>query len=175
MISKKLETAINEQIKLEEQSARVYMAMASWCEVNGLPGAAKFLYTHSDEERLHMLKFIHFLNDRGGYSNLQALEMPKADFSSLADIFNSILHHEEYVTKKINELVDICLTEKDHTTNSFLQWFVTEQIEEESTVKEIVDKIKLLGEAHGGYFHVDMYLAVLAATAAASMAAAKKV
>jgi len=170
MISRKLETAINEQIKLEEQSSRIYMAMASWCEANGLPGAAKFLYFHSNEERLHMLKFIHFLNDRGGYSALQAIEMPKSDFSTLADVFKAILHHEEYVTKKINELVDLCLTEKDHTTNSFLQWFVTEQIEEESLAKEISDKIKLLGTEHGGYFHIDMYLAGLPTAATASAA-----
>ena len=162
MISKNLEKAINDQIKLEEQSSRVYMAMASWCEVEGYAGAAKFLYDHSDEEREHQLKFVHFLNDRGGHAQLLAVEQPSAKYKSLEELFNEVLKHEQYVTKKINELVDICLKEKDHTTNNFLQWFVEEQIEEESLAQEIVDKIKLIGESKGGYFHLDMFLSNLA-------------
>jgi ferritin len=168
MISKKLEKAINEQIKLEEQSSRVYMAMASWCEVNGYAGAAKFLYQHSDEERMHMLKFVHFLNDRGGYAQLMAVEQPPKEFKSLEEMFNEVLHHEQLVTQSINNLVDICLSEKDHTTNNFLQWFVQEQIEEESLAQEIVDKIKLVGESKGGYFHLDMFLSNLANAEAAA-------
>lgn len=162
MISKNLEKAINDQIKLEEQSSRIYMAMASWCEVEGYSGAAKFLYDHSDEERMHMLKFVHFLNDRGGHAQLQAVEEPTPKYKSLDELFNSVLKHEQFVTRKINELVDVCLKEKDHTTNSFLQWFVEEQIEEESLAQEIVDKIKLIGESKGGYFHLDMFLSNLA-------------
>ena len=162
MISKNLEKAINEQIKLEEQSSRIYMAMASWCEVNGLAGAARFLYAHSDEERDHMLKFVHFLNDRGGHAQLQELEAPGHSWNSLEELFKSVLDHERHVTSKINNLVDICLEEKDHTTNSFLQWFVTEQIEEESLAQEIVDKIKLVGESKGANFHLDMFLSGLA-------------
>mgnify|MGYP001185085987 CR=1 FL=1 len=168
MISKNLEKAINEQIMLEEQSSRVYMAMASWCELNGFAGAAQYLYTHSDEERMHMLKFVHFLNDRGGHAQLAALEQPSLKFNSLEELFNDVLNHERYVSKKINELVDICLTEKDHTTNNFLQWFVTEQIEEESTAQEIVDKIKLVGDSKGGNFHLDMFLSDKAAADAAA-------
>lgn len=167
MISKNLEKAINDQIKLEEQSARIYMAMASWCEVNGFAGAAKFLYKHSDEERLHMLKFIHFLNNRGGQTQMYALEQPSFKFGSLEDLFMDVLHHERYVTKQINELVDVCLTEKDHTTNSFLQWFVTEQIEEEGLAQEIVDKIKLVADSKGGNFHLDIFLSSLAAAGTA--------
>lgn len=162
MISKTLEKAINDQIQLEEQSSRVYMAMASWCEVNGFAGAAKFLYTHSDEERMHMLKFVHFLNDRGGHAQLYALEQPSLKFKSLEELFTDVLNHERYVSKQINALVDLCLSEKDHTTNNFLQWFVTEQIEEESMAQEIVDKIKLVGESKGGNFHLDMFLSGLA-------------
>ena len=162
MISKKLEKAINDQILLEEQSSRVYMAMASWCEVEGYAGAAKFLYTHSDEEREHMLKFVHFLNDRGGHAQLQAAEQPSLKFDSLKALFEDVLNHERYVTKSINNLVDICLAEKDHTTNNFLQWFVEEQIEEESLATEIVDKINLIGESKGGQFHLDMFLSGLA-------------
>ncbi|MBE0636983.1 MAG: ferritin [Bacteroidales bacterium] len=170
MISKRLEQAINDQIKVEEQSSRIYMAMASWCEVKGLPGAAKFLYTHSDEERMHQLKFVHFLNTRGGHAVLQAVEQPAAEYKSVEELFDHVLKHEQFVTRKINDLVDICLEEKDHTTNNFLQWFVTEQIEEESLVQDVVDKIKLVGESKVGNFHIDMYLAGLAAAEAAGEA-----
>lgn len=166
MISKKLESAINVQIELEEQSSRIYMAMASWCEVKGFAGAAKFLYAHSDEERVHMLKFVHFLNDRGGYAQFNALEQPSFKYDSLETLFMDVLSHERFVTKKINELVDLCLSEKDHTTNNFLQWFVTEQIEEESLIQEIVDKIKLVGDSKGGNFHLDIMLAEMAAAGA---------
>lgn len=162
MISKKLEKAINDQIRIEEESSRIYLAMASWCEVKGLPGAARFLYLHSDEEREHQLKFVHFLNDRGGHAVLQAVDQPAAEFNSIEELFDKVLKHEQFVTKKINEMVDICLEEKDHTTNNFLQWFVEEQIEEESLVQDVVDKIKLVGESKVGNFHIDMYLSQLA-------------
>ena len=167
MISKKIEAALNKQIKIEEHSSRIYMAMASWCEANGFPGAAKFLYAHTDEERMHMLKFVRFLNDRNGHTVLEALEQPHHEYSSLEELFNEVLHHEQFVSKSINDLVDLCLEEKDHTTNNFLQWFVMEQIEEESLVSEIVDKIKLIGDAKAGYFYMDNYLAGLAAAEAA--------
>ena len=167
MISKKIESALNEQIKIEEHSSRIYLAMASWCEVNGFPGAAKFLYEHTDEERMHMMKFVHFLNDRNGYAVLQALENPLLEYKSLEELFNKVLQHEQFVTKSINDLVDLCLQEKDHSTNNFLQWFVTEQMEEESLVQEIVDKIKLIGDAKAGYFYIDNYLSGLAAAEAA--------
>ena len=166
MISKKIESALNEQIKIEEHSSRIYLAMASWCEVNGFPGAAKFLYEHTDEERMHMMKFVHFLNDRNGHAVLQALEKPLPEYKSLEELFNKVLQHEQFVTKSINNLVDLCLQEKDHSTNNFLQWFVTEQMEEESLVQEIVDKIKLSGDAKAGYFYIDNYLSGLAAAEA---------
>ena len=168
MISKKIEKALNEQIKLEEHSSRLYMAMASWCEANGYPGAAKFLYAHSDEERGHMLKFVHFLNDRNGYAVLQSLDKLDSSYHSLAEIFEKVLKHEQFVTESINNLVDLCLEEKDHTTNNFLQWFVMEQIEEESLVQDIVDKIKLVGDSNVGYFHFDNYLDGLAAAESAN-------
>lgn len=167
MISKKLEAAINDQIALEEQSSRIYLAMASWCEVQGLSGAAKFLYQHSDEERMHQLKFVHYLNDRGGHAILQAVPQPGAEYKNMEELFDLVLKHEQHVSKKINDLVDICLEERDHTTNNFLQWFVTEQIEEESLVRSVVDKIKLVGESKVGNFHIDNFLAGLAAAEAA--------
>ncbi len=170
MISKKLEAAINDQIALEEQSSRIYLAMASWCESQGLSGAARFLYQHSDEERMHQLKFVHYLNDRGGYAMLQALPQPGTQYKNMEELFDQVLKHEQHVSKKINDLVDICLEERDHTTNNFLQWFVTEQIEEESLVRSVVDKIKLLSGSTAGNFYIDNFLAGLASAEAAAEA-----
>lgn len=166
MISEKIAKAINEQIKLEEQSSRIYMSMAAWCEVQGFPGAAAFLYEHSDEERMHQLKFIKYLNDRGGHTQLQSLEQPELEFGSLKALFDEVLKHEVHVTHAINEIVHLCMEERDYTTLNFLQWFVEEQIEEESLVKNVIDQLNLAGEAKGGLFLIDKELAALAAAPA---------
>ena len=167
MISKKIEKAINEQIKKEEYSSRLYLAMASWCESNGFPGAAQFLYAHSDEERMHQLKFVHFLNDRGGYAVLQDIEQPPAKYESLHGMFKEILKHEQYITSSINDIYDLCMQEKDYTTGNFLQWFITEQIEEESLVNDVLDKMALAGGEKMGLFHIDKELAGLHAAGSA--------
>ena len=162
MISKKVEKAIIHQIQLEEQSSRIYMAMASWSEVNGFSGAAKFLYHHSDEERIHMTKLIKYLNDKGGHATLQNLDTPDADYKGLLDVFEQILKHEEFITASINKLFEIAFTEKDFTTSQFLQWYIEEQIEEESLFKGILDKFRLAGNQTGGLFHLDKELDALA-------------
>lgn len=167
MISKKVEDAINNQIKNEEHSSRLYMVMASWCETKGYRGAADFLYKQSDEERMHMLKFIKFLNDRGGYSQLKALELPTAKYSSLLEVFQSVLKHEEFITASINNIYAITMDEKDYTTGNFLQWYINEQIEEESTAHSILDKMNLVGDDKAGLFHIDKELEALAAAKAA--------
>jgi ferritin len=163
MISEKIEKAINEQIKLEEHSSRVYMSMASWCEVKGFPGAAAFLYKHSDEERMHQLKFVKYLNDRGGHAKLEALEQPELEFGSINKLFDEVMKHEVHVTQSINNIVHLCMEERDYTTLNFLQWFVEEQIEEESLVRGVIDQLNLAGDAKGGLFHIDKELAALAA------------
>lgn len=170
MISEKLQQAINDQIKAEEHSSRLYMAMASWCETNGYPGAAKFLYTHSDEERMHMLKFVHFLNDRGGHSVLKELEQPTFEFKSLHHIFEEVLKHEKYITARINNLVGLSMEEKDFTTANFLQWFVTEQIEEESVARSILDQFNLTGGEKGSLFLIDKELASMTLAAQSAKA-----
>jgi ferritin len=162
MISEKIAKAINDQIALEEHSSRIYMSMASWCEVQGYPGAAAFLYKHSDEERMHQLKFLKYLNDRGGHATLQSLEQPKLEFGNLSSLFKEVMKHEVHVTHSINEIVHLCMEERDYTTHNFLQWFVQEQIEEESLVKSVLDQLNLAGEAKGGLFLIDKELAALA-------------
>ena len=170
MIAKKLEEALTEQIKLEEQSSRIYMAMASWCETNGYPGAAKFLYVHSDEERMHMTKMIGYVNDKGGYAVLDQLGMPESSFKTLQHVFEVILKHEEFVSTSINNLYDIALKEKDYMTGQFLQWYIEEQIEEESLFRGILDKFRLAGGEIGGLFHIDKELDSMAAAGGASEA-----
>lgn len=169
MIKSRVEQAINEQIAREEHSSRIYMAMASWCEVSGFPGAAAYLYAQADEERMHQMKFIRHLNDRGGHAILQALEQPVASFKDLLDVFEQVMKHEEYITASINDLYEISLNEKDYTSGNFLQWFINEQIEEESTVRGILDKIKLTGNGeNGGLFHLDKELTAMAAAKVAA-------
>jgi len=163
MIKEAVEKVIINQIKNEEHSSRLYLSMASWCQVNGYPGAAAFLYKQTDEERMHMLKFVHYLNDRNGYSKLLALDNPTQEYKSLLDVFEKVMIHEEFITASINDLYEVALNSKDYTTGSYLQWFINEQIEEESTMRGILDKMKLAGNEAGGLFHIDKELSALAA------------
>lgn len=155
MLSSKVSTALNKQIQLEASSSQYYLAMASWAETQGLNGVAGFLYKHSDEERMHMLKLIKFVNERGGQAIVPSLEQPPVKFKSVKFVFEEILKHEVKVTNEINKLVEITLKEKDYTTHNFLQWYVSEQIEEEALARQIVDKMKLIGEDKGGLYFFD--------------------
>ena len=157
MIKEAVEKAINHQIKNEEHSSRLYLSMASWCQVNGYPGAAAFLFKQADEERMHQLKFVHYLNDRAGYSKLSALDNPTAEYKSLLDVFEKVMAHEEFITASINELYEVATTNKDYTTGSFLQWFITEQVEEEATIKQMVKLVQRGKES--GMITVEDYLA----------------
>ena len=155
MLSKKVSAALNKQIELEASSSQYYLAMASWAETEGLNGIAGFLFTHSDEERMHMLKLVKFVNERGGHGIVPALDEPPHKFKSVKAVFEEVLKHEIKVTSEINNLVDITLKEKDYTTHNFLQWYVSEQIEEEALARQIVDKLKLIGEDKGGLYFFD--------------------
>lgn len=154
-MNKKIEKALNKQIIKEASSSQFYLAMASWAEREGLNGTSKFLYKHSDEERFHMLKLVKFINERGGKADIPALEKPPVNFDSLENIFKTLLEHEMDVTDSINELVDICLKEKDYTTHNFVQWYVNEQLEEEALARSILDKVRLIGSDKGGLYLLD--------------------
>ncbi len=172
MVTKIVEKAINEQILKEEDSSRIYIAMASWCQVNGYQGAAAWLYAQADEERMHELKLIHYLDDRGGISELSDLKKPAKKFKSLMDIFQQVLKHEEFISASINEVYAVSIKQNDYSTGNFLQWYITEQIEEESTVRTILDQIRLAGEDKGGLFMMDKELSAQAAKKRASLLAA---
>jgi len=154
-MNKKIEKLLNAQIESEYSSSQVYLAMASWAENNGLNGTASFLYRHSDEEREHMLKLVKFVNERGGVAVIPALDKPKVNFSSMLAIFESLLEHELEVTNNINNIIDVCLKEKDYTTHNFMQWYVAEQLEEEALARNIIDKLKLIGNDTGGLYLFD--------------------
>jgi ferritin len=163
MLSKKIESLLNQQVELEASSSQYYLAMASWAEVKGYNGVSKFLYKHADEERLHMLKLIMFVNERGGHGLVPKLAAPPANFKGIQEVFEQILKHEIHVSAEINKLVDRCLAEKDYTTHNFLQWYVSEQIEEESLARNILDKLNLIGNDKGGMYLFDRDLQSLSA------------
>jgi ferritin len=156
MLKKKIEDICNRQVEREGYSSSLYLAMASWAEVNGLNGVAGWMYNQSDEERIHMLKFIKYINERGGRAIMPALKKPTAEFKSVEEMFKEVLTHEQFVTASINEIVALTLEEKDFNTNSFLQWFVMEQIEEEASARVILDKLRLVGKNNMYQFDRDI-------------------
>ncbi len=166
MLNKKVEKALNDQIKVEAESSQVYLAMASWAEISGFPGSSLFLYAHSDEERMHMLKLIKFVNDRGGKAIIPSLSQPEKDYKSLQNVFGLLLEHETRVTAEINNVVDVCLKEKDYTTHNFMQWYVSEQIEEETLARNVLDKLKLIGNDKGAMYFFDRDVAGMKSAAA---------
>lgn len=155
MISKEIEKELNEQLRLEAESSQFYLAMASWAEGKGYGGTAEFLYTHSEEERTHMMKILRYINERGGTAIVPELTKPDEEFESLQAVFDQLLKHEELITNRINELVFKCLESRDYTTHNFLQWYVAEQIEEEALARTILDKLNLIGNDKGGLYLFD--------------------
>ena len=143
MINKKIEEAINEQVANEAYASSSYLSMASWCEVTGLRGAAAFFYEQSDEERVHMLKMVKYINEAGGHALVSAVKEPPGNYKSITEAFEIALKQEQGVTKQINKLVDLALETKDYASFHFLQWFVEEQLEEEKLFRTILDVIKL--------------------------------
>ncbi len=161
MIKDTVLDALNKQVKLEGDSSQLYLAMASWAEIKGLEGTAEFLYSHADEERLHMLKLIKFINERGGKAFVPQIEEPKQDFSTLKDVFTAILNHECFVSESINEIVGLTLEERDFATHNFLQWYVSEQIEEEKLARNVLDKLEMIGSDKGGLYLFDRDIVTL--------------
>lgn len=156
MLKKKIEDICNRQIEREGYSSNLYLAMASWAETNGFGGVAAWLYAQAEEEKLHMLKFVKYVNERGGKAIIPAFNKPADVFDGVEEMFNEVLKHEEFVTASINEIVALTLEEKDYNTHSFLQWFVTEQIEEEASVRTIIDKVRLVGKTNMYQFDRDI-------------------
>lgn len=156
MLTKAMEDILNAQIEKEGYSSNLYLAMATWAENNGYNGVAKWLYAQSEEERVHMLKFISYIGERDSHAIVPAFKQPPVQYKGIKEMFDEILKHEQYITGSINEIVGKSLEEKDFTTHTWIQWFVNEQIEEESSVREIIDKLKLVGDKNMYMFDRDI-------------------
>jgi ferritin len=158
MLSKKMEEALNGQINKEMYSAYLYMSMSAHSTNVGLPGFANWFMVQYHEEMEHAMKIYDYVNDQGGKVKLKAIDEPLSTFKDVMDMFQKTLKHEQFITKSINELVDLAIKEKDHATQIFLQWFVTEQIEEEGNDNDIIAKLKLTGDKGNGLFMIDKEL-----------------
>ncbi len=159
MLSEKMQDAINGQLNAELYSSYLYLSMNAYFKSINLDGFANWMHYQAQEELTHAMKFYDFINQRGGRVNLLQIEAPPAQWNSPQAVFEATLEHEQKVTGLINELVELALTEHDHASNIFLQWFVSEQVEEEESVTGVLEQLKLMGEAKGGLFMIDRELA----------------
>ncbi len=159
MISEKMAARLNEQLKEEFYSASIYLAMGAWCVSNDFVGGAHFFKKQAAEELGHAMKIFDYLAETGARPVVPALEQPPAEYKNLLDVFEKALEHERYITGCINKLVDLAQEEKDHATNHFLQWFVEEQMEEESMFGGLLAQLRMVGTDSRGLFLVDRELA----------------
>lgn len=158
MISARLVDEINEQIKYEFYSAYMYLAMSADCADRNLTGFARWMKLQADEEVAHAMRFFDFLLERGARVELQALDQPPAKFGSPLEIMEKSLEHERFVTGRINELYALALDENDYPAQVLLQWFVTEQVEEEASIDEIVERMKMFGQDGSALLMLDTQL-----------------
>ncbi|MEJ2648138.1 MAG: ferritin [Sedimentisphaerales bacterium] len=158
MIGKKMEEALNEQVNAEMYSAYLYLSMESYFKSLNLNGFANWMRVQTQEEMTHAMKMYDFVIERGGRVLLKAIQGPPIQWKSPLAAFEAVSEHEQKVTGLINELVDLAINERDHATNSFLQWFVNEQVEEEASADELVKQLKLMENAPGGMFMLDREL-----------------
>jgi ferritin len=159
MISKTIEAALNRQINREFYSAYLYLAMAAYFENTNLKGFAKWMRVQAKEEQAHGEKIYDYVIARGGKVSLEAIEAPRAKWTSAGMVFEEVCAHEQKVTGMIHALVDLAIKEKDHATFEMLQWFVREQVEEEEHAGEILSQIKMVGDVIGHLFYLDHHLA----------------
>ncbi|OGI03018.1 MAG: ferritin [Candidatus Melainabacteria bacterium GWF2_37_15] len=165
MLNQRLEKELNKQLNKELFSAYLYMSMGAYFQSVDLLGFANWMNIQVQEELAHAQKFYDFINGRNGRVVLEAIEKPQTDWDSALTAFQDALKHEQFITGSINDLVTISTEEKDYATQIFLQWFVTEQVEEESSVTEVTNKLKLMKDAPGGMFMLDRELGLRQLTA----------
>ncbi|MBQ0140166.1 MAG: ferritin [Kurthia sp.] len=159
MISEKLHVKLNDQLNFEFYSAHAYLAMAAYCTEENYDGFANFFLVQAEEERFHAMKFYNFLSDMGQRVTIAEFPSVKNDFTSILDVFQTALHHEKEVTRRIYELSDIALDEREHATMAFLKWFIDEQIEEEATFDTLIAKISRIENDPNAVFMLDEELA----------------
>jgi ferritin len=158
MLGKEIQDAMNEQMKNEFYAAYQYLSMAAYCESENLPGFAHWMRTQAREETQHAMKFYDFILDRNGRVVLQAVEEPVVEFGSPLEVFERALEHEQRVTAMINDLYGLAVRENDYAGQTFLQWFVTEQVEEEKNAGDVVETLKMIGDRSEALFLLDREL-----------------
>ncbi len=164
-MNKTIENLLNDQIKYEASASMHYLAMASWADSNGYNGIAEFFYAQSEEERVHMTKLVKFVNERGGKVIIPALDKPTGDYKSLNQLFELFLKSEIFVTEQINHIIYECLQKKDYNVHNFMQWYVTEQLEEEATARTLLDKLNIIGDDKSGHYLFDRDINMIAESA----------
>lgn len=164
MIGKKMAEELNKQLNREFYSAYFYLSMSAYSDILGFKGCASWFMMKNHEETQHAMKIYKYILEQGSQINLLPIEQPPTTFANILAMFEETLTHEQGVTKSFNELMDIAVSKKDHATQIFLQWFITEQIEEEATVDEIINKFKMVGERGDALFMIDNQLGQLAST-----------
>jgi ferritin len=157
-LSKKMQDALNEQIKEEMASAYIYLSMAAYCESINLGGFASWMVAQSQEELAHAMKFYGYIHDRGGRVVFQALEQPPVEFGGPTDVFAKTLAHEQHITGCIHKLYGQAVEEQDYASQGLLQWYIKEQVEEEKSAGDILDILKMVGDKGQGLFMLDRQL-----------------
>lgn len=155
MLKENVHKALNDQLNFELYSGYVYLAMAAWFEDNDLPGFANWMTIQWQEEFAHAMKFVHFVQERGEKVVYEQLDKPQTDYESPLHAFETALHHEQIVTGRINDLVALAREERDFATESFLGWFVDEQVEEEASADAIIKQLRIVGESGHGLLMLD--------------------
>jgi ferritin len=173
MLKERVQDAINDQINAELYSSYIYLSMAAYLESINLPGFAKWMELQAAEENLHAMRFYKYVNDRGGRVWLKAIESPRGEWDGPIEVFQNTLDHERYVSERIHNLVDLAREERDHATENMLQWFVSEQIEEEAVAESILAQLTRMGEAKAALFMLDRELGARPAPAAGAEAGAE--
>ncbi len=158
MLSDKLKEELNKQLNREIYSAYLYMSMAAYSDANGLPGFSAWFQAQAAEELSHAMKFYNYMSDRGVRVVLEAVPKPTTDYESPTQVFEETLKHEQYITENINKLYELAVQENDYATQTFLHWFITEQVEEEKSVNQVLDTLRLIGDKGHGLVMLDREL-----------------
>ena len=162
MLNSKLQEALNKQVNAELYSSYLYLSMSNYLAQQNLNGAASWMRMQAQEELTHAMKVFDYIHARGSSVTLAAIEQPPAEWNSALDVFEKAYEHEQKVTKMINHLVDLAIAEKDHASHNMLQWFISEQVEEEESIKSIVERLKLISNAPGALLIMDKELGMRA-------------
>jgi len=155
MISQTIQAALNNQINLEQYSAQLYLAMSAHCETLGFKGFAHWLRLQASEETVHAVMLIDFVLDRKGKLELKPIAAPPQDFGGVIQVFEQTLAHEMAITQTINALFELARAEKDYASEMKLQWYVSEQVEEEANVGQVVDHLRAVGDKGGAIWYLD--------------------